>query len=589
MNLDKRTQAFSMLTSMRENGHDYISCFVPIVLQAVPSYDFTDCQTIHHDLADSTPLLELMVKKILNRAKEEGYVEVKEMKGQELFKLKPETVTFFIEEQKTVKKRMDALVEDINSFFVDKYFRTKEPILEIIDSFIDTCGFEINLLPREKVKSIRNVIIDKRGLSLLVDYLRFANDKQKLTHLNTFKEVVMGKIISTVFDFPGFSELNLESFDSCQLFLDTNFIFSILKLHEPSISEPALKLFNDYLKQFNFKLNIFDFTKKQICMVLQSYSTKKVKEIPGYALPSVYRILKRDKWSKERIRKYIDTIESELKEKGIEVVSTSYVLNHYVKPKDNKLAVAMGEYRTLLNVRKPNSTEFGKQHDMAAIMMVEEIRGSSITEIKNVNSFFLTSDHQLRNFNKIDMKHNKNRTIPEVVLDTSFSSMLWALSPKLHKEPFSLETIIAAFSRNWFISNKLWEKFRASLEKVLIKKGINVDEVSSICYYNLQNISKELSDDEANLITPEYIEAKMEEANIEEVRRKQENKDTEILIHQKDQEIVKLVSEKESLNKECKLLKKDNESATKKVNKLKIALTFSFIVVVILVILVIFT
>ncbi len=569
-----------MLMAMRENGHDIISCFVPIVLQAVPSYDFTDCTTINHDLADFAPMPELMVKKILVRAVEEGYVETIQRHDLDLFKLKADTVVHFIEEQKTVKKRVDGLVQDIDSYFVNQSYKVVGPILGIIDSFIDACGFEISMTPPYTVKSTGELKTEKKGLRLLFDYLRSAQNRNSI-HLNTFKEVVMGKIISTVFDFPSFSEIKLESFDSCQLFLDTNFIFSILGLHEPSISKPALTLFQDYLKRFSFKMNVFDFTKEQICMVLRSYSPEAMKRVPDSALPSIYSTLKRKGWTKEQVNTYANNIESKLKENGIEVVHTDIVLSHSLLPKDKTIADLMKVSGPLLTLRKPYSSEFGKQHDVAAIIMIEKIRGGHKTEVKNVTAFFLTSDHQLEKFNKFDMKHNENKTISEVILDTDFTSLLWILSPKLHPEPFSLETIIAAFSMNWFASEELWKKFSLVLESVLRKKGISVEEVSSICYYNISSILKAYPDDKVVSFTPEYIEARIEEASIEEARRKQKDGAMQLLIDEKNIAINLLKSEIEKLRSVCEKLEEDNNGINKKMKKVinKIAKLKTFLVI----------
>ena len=84
-----RVRSYAILMAMYEHGYDYISCFVPVVLQFVPDYDYVNVTIIKHDLEEFIDLPELTIKKILNKAKEMNFVEVQETKeGDEIYQIK---------------------------------------------------------------------------------------------------------------------------------------------------------------------------------------------------------------------------------------------------------------------------------------------------------------------------------------------------------------------------------------------------------------------------------------------------------------------------------------------------------------------
>ena len=82
---------------------------------------------------------------------------------------------------------------------------------------------------------------------------------------------------------------------------------------------------------------------------------------------------------------------------------------------------------------------FHQNHDLFAIEKIKELRRYSIRKIEESKFFFLTSDRKLSRFNYLEMGHQSNGTICEIILDTLLTNILWLKDPRAK---LSLKSII---------------------------------------------------------------------------------------------------------------------------------------------------
>lgn len=571
--MDKKTIerlcSYSMVKSLYEYGYnDYLDCLVPIVIQVFPDEGFADMDFIQRELDTFFPIQTLMLQQIFTKALEENLLvaqaiqppnkQNKNKKNVE-YRLSQKAKHYFYNERKQIQKRIKALTKDIEKFFINKLYHPgldKRNLVSTIQTFIDNCGFLCTLGGSSVIDVNDAIKIESRDMELILQYLQKTRH-ENIEHIHTFLEVVMGYIIAMSLEWTDLASVNTVAFRNCILFLDTNFTFSVLKLHGPQIRTPIIELFNETI-YFDFKPKIFDFTLQQIRNVLQNYSEDKVSdEITENELKegSVYEILKHEwKWGKKHVKDYADNLENILQDKGIEIYDTGLNLINNHPPGDNQLAELFDIYGELFAKRKfkypSNSNSFGKQHDIAAIKMIQDLRGGPVI-FDNPKAFFLTSDRKLVEFNQYDMIREEKGTLPEVVLDTRFESMLWVLGKGKSNINFSIDTIVAAYSKNPLIKSKVWERFLVIFKKMMDDDNINPANLPHLFYANIGNMLNEFSDKNISGLTKGFVQTRISESQKREDSQKEQREALGSLLEEQKAGL-------NSLQLEFSLLQKEN-------------------------------
>ena len=152
---------------------------------------------------------------------------------------------------------------------------------------------------------------------LLIEYIikveKSDNEKYKI-----LRQMFYGSLISTLL----YSEepektfaIKNKKFNYCDIYLDTNFIFSLLDIHRtPEINQASKELLN-LIKKFNFKIKVFSFTINEIVRVVNGYSNGNHTSIPEGE--EVYSTLLKLGWTKSNVIEFNSTIEDTLSTLGI--------------------------------------------------------------------------------------------------------------------------------------------------------------------------------------------------------------------------------------------------------------------------------
>jgi len=565
--MNKLICTYSLVKTLYEQGKDYIDSFWPLVLKVMPKDETPlDLVSIQRKVKEnfSLDIPEHSLNTIITRAKRKGYM----VQQKRQFKLKDQGNKYLdnLEPESEVERRINELLEDIKNYLNEQLgvSLTSNEIYDVvlffihknIDSLIeffnpDSSMIQLNIL-RPKTNKYDVV---------LVNYFEIA--KQRKPHLyNTLTDIVYGSVISTTASNRDIAEMN-KKFEHTQVFLDSNYLFSILELHFPEFNKPAKELF-DLLKLYKFELRTFDFTIDEMVGVLRNYFREQHLYIPGVRVSAIYSNLKSRGFTIEDVREFIAKIESKILELGIKIEPTSIDLKDYKPSKE--------EYRNKLSQYKRDQNLQGQNHDFAAIEKIREIRRSPKREIESSKALFLTSDLKLSRFDFLEMGHREKATVCEVIPDKLLTNILWLKNPSIVKD-IPLKSIIAVHSHEMFIDRKIWRRFCKIITKLKETASINDKDVSMLFYnHHIEKVLKAYDDSQIDEITPKFILGEVQTVNklIDAETKKKLRKQREIFEKELTQK--ELAREKELETRLSKVKKKIKARAVKNAGRRTIAI-----------------
>jgi len=495
--MSRELYTYAMAKTLYEQRKDYIDTFYPFVLKILPD-DKSPLKigAIQSKVKDKFALdiPEHSLKSIITRAKKKGYLIEEKWQA----KLTEKGINYLerLEPEDEVNRRINELLEDIKNFLSEPQLSFDE-VITILLNFVNEniysliCFFNPTAeivkvdIPKEKIRKYEGK---------LVQYFEIA-ERQKPATYRTLQDVVYGSVISAVAYSPNISEIE-KKFKGVQVFLDTNFIFSVFELHPPEFSKQAKELFS-LLKVNEVKLRIFDFTIEEMIGVLRNYLNEQHMYVPGVKVNSIYSTLKNLGYTIEDIREFIQKIEEKIWDLGIKIELTDIQLKNYRPSKD--------EYLNNILRYKGHQNERARNHDVAAIEMIKKIRGTQTREIERAKAIFLTSDLRLSNFDYLEMGHKENVTVCEVIPDRLLTNILWLKNPTAIKD-VPLRSIIAIHSREILIDRKIWKRFYENARK-LKEEGRISDRDLSMIFYNhyIEEVLSKLDESDVDKVTPELI------------------------------------------------------------------------------------
>ncbi len=505
--MNRLTFTYALIKSLYEQGEDYVDSFWPFAIKTLAPKKSSDLNMIQKILKErynlDVPLYVLGV--ILTRAKRKGYVT--QTKKRYILTQKGINYLDALEVEEEVDRRINALYADIQKFFNEHNFEiSSQQLQDLLLSFVRR-NIEPLIECINPAFTADSLLILKTGYTeqLLVEYITTA-EHQKPECYSTLQDMILGSIISVILYAPeasDVSELGAKKLKACRVYLDTNFVFSVLELHTPEFNEPAKELF-DILENNKYDIRVFDFTIDEICRVINGYIRKANLYPTTIRVDTLYSGLKRKGWTKTDVYSFVSTIEEVLHNKGIAVEWNTRVDIKSFNPKNPGLRSALRRYKPVQDIIHQN-------HDLAAIEYIDQVRKKAIRKIDDAPSFFLTSDVRLSRFNFIEMEHKSNATVCECMLDRLLTNILWLKNPHL-KPP--IKSIISAYSRNFFVRRRIWEKFYEILKELKKSGKANDDNIAMLFYHGyIEEVLLSLDESELDNITPNFVLAEIEKAS----------------------------------------------------------------------------
>jgi tellurite resistance protein len=539
------------MKALFDEGNDYLDSFCPFALRVIPKDTSWTAFAIQDELRKvfdlKMPIHVLSI--ILKRTEKKKYVE----KLKDTYKLTDYGCEYVskMETDKEVERRLNKLWLSIQDYCAGKKVTlTNQQIRNLLTYFINRNIDYFSQYINPATKPQQTPKVNDSNERHLLEYFEVA-DKQEPDNYKTLEDLVMGSIISTLLHTQTAEDLeNLENtqFASCTLFLDTNFVFSIMGLHSEEFNEAARELY-DMLKKHKFSLKIFSFTTEEISRVINAYCTEGYRYPTGLRVYTIHSSLRRKGWKETDAREFVMYLEKNLQEKGIAV---EWVKNSALE--DYKAAE---EARKGIRRFKPEQPIPNQNHDLMAIEEIKERRGRPITRLEDSKDLFLTSDARLSKFN-FETYHKKTRTISEVMLDRLLANILWLKNPSTE---LSLKAIIASHSRDLFVKRNVWNKFYEVLQNLKQTGKTTEDKIATLF---LNNYIEDclLSIDNPDDITPELgldlIEKAKKKQEADFGKLEQEIDKLQKLGDEKEEE---LAIKKAELERSKEELKKEKEFA----------------------------
>lgn len=528
---------YSLIKTLYEKNRDYIDTFCTFTLKIIKDHEEFDLCKLQQLIMDEYKILipENTLKTLLIRAHKRNLIDRNNKLTEEGFKHIEK-----IENVREVDRKINELINDIKEYLDDKGL-SENQIYEILLGFINKNISSIVEFCSPVNKKSSKIFIKKKTTKYdqrLIEYLHTCNER-KPQIWKTLESLIFGSILSVS---PCVIDVNIakKKFKNISIFMDSNFIFSLLDLHRPEFCRPTKELFN-LIKNFNFKLKIFDFTLDEIIGVLNKAITERKKYIEGIEVNSIFSVIVDKGWSDIDIMNKIRDIRRELNEKDIQIEFSNINLKNY-KP-DKK-------YITILEKYKDISISYKINHDVAVIEQIKKIRVKDQIKIEDTVAFFLTSDLKLSKANYEEMSHKENGTIAEIIPDILLTNILWLKNPLAFKN-IPICAVIAANSNDLFIDKRVWERFYYNLVK-LKKEGRITDLDITILFYDdyFKNKLLELNEidiDKNNeeLIINELDAAKGRSNNNSKKEMESQQKIYDLEISAKDKKISELIEARE--------------------------------------------
>ncbi len=546
--MDPKPFIYAVVKTLYDQGKDYIDAFWPFAVSALEKLQKpSTVEEIQNQIEDlfnfKIPLHSLV--SILTRAKRNRYVD----QANKLYSLTEKNLQDSKKSPSNIdiQRSLNQLFKYISEFMNGKGLKITEERAESL--LLDLVQKQTELLERYLLPTLNNsktqpnILLASKELSLLVDCLEQIYHYEP-TLCNTLEEVIRGTIISLSLQSDDISKAT-ESFSATTIFMDSNFLFSVLNLHHDVYNRPAKELLTLLRSQKKLTLKVFDFTLNEMTSVLNAYSTNQHHYIRFIPVDSIYSSLKVLSWTASTARRYIATIEEELYKLNINVEYTGIDLAKYV-PEDTQAA------NTLRTYKSQDTPHFSIIHDLLAIELVQKYRRKVQYKLEHAGAFFLTSDLKLSKFNLHYANRAKAGTIAEVIPDRVLTNILWLKNPKQINK-IKLSNIIALYRHDLFVNRKIWEYFLSLLQQE--KNAGKIDD-SSIGLLLYDNHTKDLLLEASKQEKPELITRESLESLVSSARNQEQQKlQTKI----KEIEEQKLQEAKKLLEPENQTLKTQNE------------------------------
>jgi hypothetical protein len=380
---------YALIKALYDEGREYIDSFWPFAVEVIPSNQSVTSIVVQRNVSRRFELeIPLhVIEIILARAIKRDYLRRVGHKptGSIKYRITKAGLSYStnLETEKEVERRINALLKSMRKFFEEKSVSIDfDLIREILLNFLHK---NIDFLIERINPSLSPVRVDSQKLKdydrYLFEYVKLV-EKQEPDTYRTMQDMVMGSIISILLYVKNpedIATISTKKFSHCQVFLDTNFVFSILGLDTEEFNEPARELLN-LLKRNDTDLKVFSFTVDEISRVINFYSRESYRYPSNIRVSTLYSTLKGRGWSKTDAREFIINLEQILQKQGITIEWMRDInLNNYTP--DEGLRDTIKKY-------KPAQGPFHQNHDLAAIKKIYELREKTMRRIEDSKAFF---------------------------------------------------------------------------------------------------------------------------------------------------------------------------------------------------------
>jgi hypothetical protein len=489
---------YALLESLKKDNKSILDCYYPLLLSSLEfnhSYNLSEMQDqILSQRGITIPIFFL--RTLMSKGLNVGDLELDSTNNQ--IKLSKNSNKDKHKNDKRIEKQINDLVKSI-SLYLAKYQEeiTVDQSHKLLMDFVEINQKQlISYFCSTDDQEENNSLNDVSKYKYLVEYI-YHIEKKNPELYDLFNDLVQGSVIKSILNF---DEKTFNSFtdikpqNKTQLFLDANYLFSVLGLHTKEYVLPALELYN-VLKETEYKLFVYDFTIQEMIHVLKGYVNQEKYLPQTLRVNSLYWNLKQLQFDESKINLFIINLHTELNKLGILEMKTHHILDKYLPTNI--------EYEQKLIMLKPKQAPIYRNHDIILLERALDYRTERKYRFTDCISFVLTSDRNLWIANNDLRSHSKYNSISEVILDHVLGNILFLMNPNLK---ITLKSTMAAFSRSLFVNRSIWYKFYEVITEMEHQKEITQSELLTI-YYNdyIEKILSKYSEQDIDQINNDLI------------------------------------------------------------------------------------
>jgi hypothetical protein len=595
---------YAFTTALYTEKHNFLETFLPFVLKALYVNEGIHSEKSllvylkeNYDL--DIPLNTL--KSILTGLSKDGFVNL-DAQAKSNWSVfinengRKEYERFAVDESE-VARRQNKLIISVQKFFFEKGIDfTKEEVQNL------TLGFVQKNLTKLSIFNLESSVEEDLSGDLLEDHeITIAKFISKIQEsdpelYSAYEELIKGSIIREHIANKEDGE-DILKFEPLQIYLDANFIFSLLEFHNPAINDSAKQLFHLLIKDPQIHVMAFSMTLEEMARLLRSYKYQIENYNPRIPVNSIFYYLKVKGYDELKVETLINDLDKTVSRLGI-AIENQKIRSFEKLPSDEKeLYKDVYSYKNQQNLKKvaelqkdDEAIHFASLHDTNIILNIRKKRGSWVKTLERSKAVFLTSSFLMDAFCKKRMKSDGH--FPEVILDLTLTNILWLRNP--NKEiGIHLHKLISAHSRRFIIDNGIWNRFVNTLKSLKGGGEISREQFATVFSSNqltiefLQNSGIEQISEKSILDLAAKIEADIfqkEKAiqevtkSLEETREENQRRLDSLLIAEKEKNALK--EKQDELQKEnqkkldsLKLVEKEKNELKEKQEKLEKELT----------------
>lgn len=436
--------------------------------------------------------------------------------------------------------------------YAQLYFETSyniNNVIKYVDTFVtkNIYSFTLNIFEKNG-KGSKDNKFDK----IFINFLSDMNIKNPEL-LKIFDEVWKGSVIMNELKKESFQDQDNKLKKNLTIYVDSNFILSLLELHNPIINQAAKELYELIKGIENITLVVLDITLKEIYDLIDVYDIIK-SNFTDIEIDSVFYYLKQKGYTNIKLEHLKDSIEDKLRDLGIIKEDTS-VLDDNDQKRYATIHDHIFQNNQFWNEKKPErirkqevAIERSVHHDASAIVHVLKYTDRYARNFEESKVIFLTSSYNLyKNYNGI---YRQLESFPCVILDSVLTNILYLKNPQKNSN-ITLSQIIKAHCNYLIVDHNIWNNYLSIIKELKQEEKITMDDYTRL-------ITK-------NQITQDFLlntDPNIDESKVKEVlsRIKEEERRKEEQLDSKDKEIDNLIKEKNRL----KLIASKSENTQEK-------------------------
>ena len=271
------------------------------------------------------------------------------------------------------------------------------------------------------------------------------------------------------------------------IYIDTNFVVSLLNLHHPSTNKAAEELYRLMDDTPNLEIRILDITIREIGNLLDNYTFLR-DHYHDIEVNSIFFFMKKKGLSLIDLEKIKSNLSENLLKNFNIVTDDTTDLLHNEEKWQEEIFQKLYEQRTKYNDRKPErirkkdtAIQKNAYHDSRAITHVLKYKSQFATSIENCKCIFLTGGFLMsRQIQKICSKWE---SYPSVIFDGTLTNILYLKSPQ-PSSGITVDQVLKAHSKYLMIDSSVWEEFFLAVKSLRDKDQISIEDYSLLISSN---------------------------------------------------------------------------------------------------------